>query len=264
MPKRHSKFHVYIKLKLNPDKTEFILIGSPKNHKQLLPHFPINILGNQVSPAQSVRNLGVVFDSNFNFSNHVSQVIKSTRVHARDLYRIRPLLYLNTLVLLANALVSSRLDYCNSLFLSLTAFELRRLQLVQNSLCRVVTRSSKSSDITPQLKKLQWLPVRYRVHFKIGLITYKILNQGQPVYLRELIHLNTSSRNTRRRTPKLKFLQTPTFDHRVHKSVKHSNSFSHYAPVLWNYFPFLVRNSPSVASFRKHLKTHLFSSSFPT
>ena len=141
------------KLKLNPDKTEFILIGSPKNRKQLLPHFPINILGNQVSPEQSVRNLGVVFDSNFNFSNHVSQVIKSTRVHARDLYRIHPLLDLNTSVLLVNALVSSRLDYCNSLFLSLTDFELTRLQLVQNSLCRVVTRSSKSSHITSQLKK---------------------------------------------------------------------------------------------------------------
>ena len=138
------------KLKLNPDKTEFILIGSPKNRKkQLFPHFPINILENQVSQAQSVKNLGVVFDSNFNFSNHVSQVIKSTRVHARDLYRIRPLLDLNTSVLLANVLVSSRLDYCNSLFLSLTDFEFRRLQQVQNSLCRVVTRSSKSSHITP-------------------------------------------------------------------------------------------------------------------
>ena len=140
------------KLKLNPDKTEFVLIGSPKNHKQLLPHFPINILGNQVSPAQSVRNLGLVFDSNFNFSNHASQVIKSTRVHARDLYRICPILDLNTSVLLANALVSSRFDYCNSLFLSVTDFELRRLQLVQNSLCRVLTRSSKSSHIAPQLK----------------------------------------------------------------------------------------------------------------
>ena len=140
------------KLKLNPDKTEFILIGSQRNRNQLLPHFPINILGNQVSPAQSVRNLGVVFDSNFNFSNHVSQVIKSTRVQTRDLYRIRPLLDMNTSVLLANALVSSRLDYCNSLFLSFTDFELRRLQLVQNLLCRIVTRSSKFSHITPQIK----------------------------------------------------------------------------------------------------------------
>ena len=117
----------------------------------------------------------------------------------------------------------------------------------------------------PSNKKLHWLPVRCRVKFKIGLITYKILNQGQPVYLRELIHPYSSSRNTRRSTPKLKFLQTPTFDRRVHKSIKHfSNSFSHYAPSLWNSFPFHVRNSPSVASFRKHLKTHLFSSSFPT
>ena len=80
------------KLKLNPDKTEFILIGLKNNRKQLLPHFPINVLGNQVSPAQSVKNLGVVFDSYFTFSDHVSQVIKSTRAHARDLYRIHPLL----------------------------------------------------------------------------------------------------------------------------------------------------------------------------
>ena len=253
------------KLKRNPEKTEFILIGSKNNRKQLLPHFPINILGNQVLPAQSVRNLGVVFDSNFLFSDHVSQVIKPTRVHARDLYRIRPLLDLNTSVLLANALGSSRLDYCNSLFLSLTDSELRRLQLVQNSFCRVVTHSSKYSHITPQLKKLHWLPVKYRIQFKIGLITYKILNQGQPVYLRELIHPYTSSRITRRSTHKLKFLHTPTFDRKVHKSVKlFSNSFSHYAPGLWNSFPFHIRNSLSVASFRKHLKTHLFNFSFPT
>ena len=110
-------------------------------------------------------------------------------------------------------------------------------------------------------KKLHWLPVRYRVQFKIGLITYKILTQGQPVYLRGLIHPYTSFRNTRQST---KFLQTPTFDRRVHKSIKHfSNSFSHYAPSLRNSFPLHVINSPSVASFRNHLKTHLFSSSFP-
>ena len=180
------------KLKLNPNKTEFILIGSPKNRKQLFPHFPINIVGNQVSPAQSVRNLGVVFDSNF--SNDMSLVIKCTGVHARDLYRICPLLDLNTSVLLVNALVSSRWDNCNTL-----------LQFF------FVTHSFKSSHIYPQLKKLNWLPVKYRVKFKIGLIRYKILNQGQPVYLRELIHPYTSSRNTRRSTPKLKFLQPPHF-----------------------------------------------------
>ena len=121
--------------------------------------------------------------------------IKSTRVHVGDLYRIRPLLDLKTSVLLANAFVSSRLDCCNSLSLSLTDFELRRLQLVQTLLCRVVIRPSRFSYIAPRLGELHWLPVGYGVQLKIGLITYKILNQGQPVYLRELIHPYTSSRN---------------------------------------------------------------------
>ena len=135
--------------------------------------------------------------------------------------------------------MSSRFDYCNSLFLSLTDFELRRLQLVQNSLCRVVTRSSKYSHITPQLKKLHWLPVRYRVQFKIGLITYKILNQGQPVYLRELIHSYTSSRNTRRSIPKLKFLHTPLL---TVKFINQSNTF----PILSVTMPwFFGTPSPS-------------------
>ena len=150
-----------IKLKLNSDKTEFILIISKNNRKQLFPHFPINILGNRVSPAQSVKNLRVVFNSSFTFSGHVSQVIKSTRVHVSDLYRICLLLELKTSVLLANALVRSRLDYCDSLFLPLTDFELRRLQLIQNSICRVVICSSEFFHITPQLEKLYWLPVRY-------------------------------------------------------------------------------------------------------
>ena len=131
--------------------------------------------------------------------------------------------------------MSSRLDYCNSLFLSLTDFELRRLQLVQSSLCRVVTRSSKYFHINPQLKKVHWLPIKYRIQFKIGLITYKFSIRVKQFTLRELIHPYTLSGNTRQSTPKLKFLHTPTFDRNVHKSVKlFSTSFSYYALVLWN------------------------------
>ena len=139
---------------------------------------PIHILGNQVSPAQIVRNLGVLFDSTVSFSDHVSQVIKSTRVHARDLYRIGPLLDHNTSVLLANALVSSRLDYCNSLFISLSDFDLRRLQLVQNSLCRIVNRTSKYSHITPQLKNSTGFQSNTEYNLKLVLSHTKFLTKA--------------------------------------------------------------------------------------
>ena len=138
------------KLKLNPDKTEFILIGPKYSRKQLHLFFPTDILGNKVAPASNVKNLGVVFDPNLTLTDHISQVIK---FHIRDLYRIRHLLDLNTAILLANALISSRIDYCNSLFASLTLSELKRLQGVQNSLCRVVTRSSRYTHGTPNLEQ---------------------------------------------------------------------------------------------------------------
>ena len=95
----------------------------------------------------------MMFDSNFTFSNHVSQVIKSTRVQARDLYRIRPLLDLNTSVLLANALVSSRLDYCNSLLIAhcFLVEEIAASPKLTLQGCHL--NASKFSHITPQLKK---------------------------------------------------------------------------------------------------------------
>ena len=130
------------------------------------------------------------------FSNHVSQVIKSTRVQARDLYRIRPLLDLNTSVLLANALVSSRLDYCNSLFLLLTDFELRRLQLVQN-------QSNTGYNL-----KLVLLHIRFSTR----------VNQ----FTLGLIHPYTSSRNTRRSTPNSSSFKPPLL---IVKFTNHLNTF---------------------------------------
>ena len=72
------------KLKLNPDKTEFIVFGD----KWLSDSFPVHILGNCLSPTDVVPNLGVLFDANFCFTNHVNSVIKSCFISLRDLHRI--------------------------------------------------------------------------------------------------------------------------------------------------------------------------------
>ena len=88
------------KLKFNPDKTEFILFGSKSQRKKLANYFPIDILGSQLSPTNVVRNLGVYFDSGFNFSNHVSAVCKASFVCLRDFRRTRRHLTKSTAVML--------------------------------------------------------------------------------------------------------------------------------------------------------------------
>ena len=77
------------KLKLNPDKTDFIIIGTKQQRNRFVNHFPVKLLGSDTFPSDTVHNLGVVFDSDFNFRQHISQVCKSCLYHIHDLHRIR-------------------------------------------------------------------------------------------------------------------------------------------------------------------------------
>ena len=77
------------KLKLNPDKTDLIIIGTEQQRNKVINHFPVKLLGSDTFPSDTVRNLGVIFDSDFNFRQHSSQVCKSCFYHIRDLRRTR-------------------------------------------------------------------------------------------------------------------------------------------------------------------------------
>ena len=122
------------KLKLNPEKTEFIVFGS-KTQRQ---NFPVSILGSLLHLVDSVRNLGVWFDADFSFSEHIKRTCKACFLQMRHLHKIRKYLTPEVAVLAANALVSSRLDYCNSLFRGLSGFNQYKLQSIQNTLGRIV------------------------------------------------------------------------------------------------------------------------------
>ena len=130
-----SDLHAWIfenKLKLNPEKTEFIVFGSMKKYKWLKDSFPVNILGNCLSQMDVVRNLGVVFDSKFSFNNHVNSVIKFCFANLRDLHCIRHFLSYDVSVMVENTLVNSHLDYRNCLFRSFSSKNITRLQNIQN------------------------------------------------------------------------------------------------------------------------------------
>ena len=218
--------------------------------------FPIELLGVKSYPAKSARNLGVIFDKNFNFRSHISAICSSCIYHIRDLRRIRPHLDLDSAKLPASALVSSRLDYCNSLLSGIAETDLTKLQRVLNRLARVVTKSPPFTRSVPLLRSLHWLPVKYRVHFKICLLIYKAHHEERPVYLRSLIAISLPSRSLRSNrgiTLSISRIKTNTG----------ARAFSSCAPSLWNNLPLSVRSATSVASFRRRLKTYLFDLAFP-
>ena len=142
------------KVKLNPDETKIIVFDAEDRYNWLSDSFPVNILSNCLSPTDVALILGVLFDVKFCFTNHVNSVIKSCFISLRDLHLIRKFYSVDTSVVIANALVSSRLDYCNSLLRSLSSHNATRLQYIQNALARFVTSASKFTHITSSLKTL--------------------------------------------------------------------------------------------------------------
>ena len=107
-------------------------------------------------------------------------------------------------ILVVNALVSIRLDYCNSLLYGITKSNIAKLQRVQNALCRIVFRLYRTSHATPFLKKLHWLPVQYCVLFKYNLLVFKAIKFSQPPYLTDLIKSSNLTRGNRLSVPSIR------------------------------------------------------------
>ena len=142
------------RLSVNPAKTEFLLIGT-KQQRSKITNCSISFLGIPISPSIHARNLGVEFDSDLSYSQHISNVCRSSYYQIRQFRQLRSALDTNSAKLLANALVSSKLDYCNSLFYNLPSTSIDRLQHVQNSLARFVIPSvRRCHHISPILANL--------------------------------------------------------------------------------------------------------------
>ena len=194
----------------------------------------------------------------------MQNVCKSCFVQLCDFRHVRRFLTHDASVLVANALVSSRLDYCNSLFRSLSKFNLRNVQCIQNSAARIISNTSRYTSITPVLKKLHWFPVEHRSVFKIATLVYKFLHTGFTKYFAPYISSYSSSYSTRCNQSGGNFLVIPKFQPSVHKSVKQFGcSFAFDATTVWNALPEEICVSPSLASFRKRLKTYLYTKAYP-
>ena len=131
------------KLKLKSDKTEFLVIGQKCHRKSFNSSFPIDILGNNISPTPTARNLGVIFDSDINFIHQINSIIKSCNYPMREFKSIRKHLDQDTAISVANAIVGSHIDYCNSLLFVVPNTHVKKLQSIQNYLARIVTQTPR-------------------------------------------------------------------------------------------------------------------------
>ena len=178
--------YVRSKLGLNSKKTEYMLISSP-HMRNTITSIDVTVGRETVSPSDSARNLGVYFDKSMNMDRHISHICQTAYFQLRKVAAIRPFLTHAAAETLIHSLITSRLDFCNSLLAGLPSSSLNRLQAVQNAAARLLMKKKKFDHITPILTELHWIPVRKRIQFKVLLLTFKALHDRSPGYISSLI-----------------------------------------------------------------------------
>ncbi len=235
-------------LQLNIAKTELLVVSAnPSFH-----HNSTFQLGSStITPSKTARNLGVVIDDKLNFSDRITKIAQSCRFVLYNIKKIRPFLWEHATQLLVQALVLSRLDYCDALLASLPASSIKPLQLTQNTAARLIFNEPKRTHVTPLFISLHWLPIAAQcIKFKALMFAYRSTSGSAPLYLNSLLHTYVPSRSLRSASERR--ITVPS--QRDTKSL--SQTFSLTVPIWW---PAQLNPSSWILTiFKKRLKTHLF------
>jgi len=246
-------------LSLNPDKSEAVVVGTGARQRVEGAVNAVSLGAISIPVSESVRSLGVTIDSTLSFDRHVNEVCRAAHYHIKALRHIRKCISNDDAKQIAVSVVTARLDYCNSILYRMSRTNIAKLQRVQNTLARVVTRARKRDHITPILQDLHWLPVAARIDYKVALLTFKTLTSEQPSYLNELLQLHRPMRSLSLRSDE----RTNRLHVHVARTLFGSRAFCHAAPTVWNNLPNEITNDlSSITTFKRNLKTYLYTRSF--
>ena len=161
--------------------TEFLLIGTQAQLNKLSSS-EISVGNCNVKCVSEVRNLGAWFDKSWSMKKHVSVKTKAAFHHIYNISKIRSHLSKGATDSLLHGLVYSHLDYSNALLNGIPDYVVNKLHSVQNYAARVVTWARRFNHVTPLLKSLHWLPVAYRIRYKVLLLVYRSTHGMAPAY----------------------------------------------------------------------------------
>ena len=239
-------------LHLNNKKTELINISRPNSNNTTFPTLTIN--NTPITPTDSTKYLGLHFNNKLNFDKHITNIKQSTSLHLYNLRQIRPYINEKTAIELANTLILSRLQYCNSLLTGLPKHSLKQLDRIINRTIRLIYKLQRydyTTSITELRNKLKWLLTSKNIEYKMLNILHNTISTNLPNNLKTKITIQTRQQRLRHSTS-IK-LHIPNYQNSYGKK-----RFIVTSTKLYNNLPPRLRlPNTSKNEFKKSLKTLL-------
>ena len=242
------------RLRMNNDKTEFILIGSRQQLNKAETSV-LNINGELITRSKSIKYLGADLDEKLTFKDMINRKCRTAMGNLQKLKLIRKSLTIAAAKTIALGLVIAHLDDANALYAGLPSSELKKLQRIQNMTAKIVTGAGKYDSSTSALKTLHWLPINLRIEYKVLTLVFRCIHKLAPNYLNDLISVKLK--------PNRSGLLSETNVNTLHLPRTTSKTFADRAlsvngPKLWNALPEDLRSIDDYNTFKTKLKTHLF------
>ena len=236
-------------LKMNADKTCFILLGTPKSIERTS-EFALQVNDSYIRPQKKIKMLGVLLDQTLSWEPHISSIIRRTNAILISLYKVRPHLSSEILKILVQSHVLPHLQYCSSVWGGAHNCHLDRLQKVIHFAARLVAGLRRYDHVTPALGALGWPSIRDMVARRDAVNVYRALHvPSAPDSLRDMFRPRSavSERLTRATAAGTAVLELPRFRLAVARRL-----FPYRAAVSWNVLPRRVTDSASQLQLQQH------------
>ena len=241
-------------LKLNISKTQILFCGKPSTMN--LYDTRLNEFGDalevECGRSKLGKTLGVKIDENLKFEEMVKDTCSSGYFKLNKLKNLRQMLDTEIKLTLVKCFILSKIDYCNIVLNLANKKQITPLQKLDNSALRFVYNVKNSANITPFLKRAHILPVSYRIMYKSSLYVFKILHDQVPSYVSELVRRKSVVREGLRSSS----------DNTVVESTSDGLTVASCMCRTWNNLPAELRNSHTIDTFKKNLKTYYFRLAF--
>ena len=196
----------------------------------------------------------VVHHNHLSMKTAINKTCQSGLYHLHNIWRIRIFLSFENRKSIVQAIVMSRIDYSNSLLYGVAATNLSKLQRVQNAAVRLVCSLPRHEHVTSSFIRLHWLPIKFRINFKIAILCFKCIHRHATNYLKSMVAIKkTSTYNLRSSTS----IQLEDHSRRSKKTLG-DRAFSNASAKIWSSLPQSLQSQQNFNTFKSLLETHYF------